>query len=91
MQIVAQTKIAFAGFMMLFISQIVYAIQNPSMAKMFVSNLVGFALVSMLGLYVINCSVVGHCDLYAWVVGYIVAALGVILVVVLIFKNMISS
>lgn len=91
MQIVAQTKIAFAGYIMLLISQLVFAFQNPSMAKMYIANMIGFALVSVLGLYVINCSVVGQCNVYAWIMGYLVAALGIIFIVMIIFKNMISS
>lgn len=91
MQIVTQTKIAFAGYALLLASQLVFAFQNPSLAKKYMINMVGFTLVAALGLYVINCSVVGHCDLYAWIMGYLVAGVGVIVIVMILFKNMISS
>lgn len=91
MQIVTQTKIAFGGYALLLGAQLIFAFQNPSLAKKYLINMVGFALVAALGLYVINCSVVGHCDLYAWIVGYLIGAIGVVAVVMLLFKNMISS
>ena len=85
-EIVPQTKIAFAGYILLLVAQIVYMIQNPNMITAFLPNVIGFLLVAILGLYVINCSVIGHCDLYAWIMGYLVAAVAVIVIVALIYK-----
>ena len=86
MNIVPQTKIAFAGYLLLFVAQIVYMLRNPDKAAAFLPNLIGFIIIAILGLYVINCSVVGHCNTYAWVMGYLVAAVAVVTIVMIIYK-----
>ncbi len=85
-KIVAQTKVAFVGYMLLLIAQIVYIVQKPDAIKVFIPNLLGFAVVAILGLYVINCSVLGSCNMYAWIMGYIIAVIGVVVVIGLIYK-----
>ena len=88
MQIVPQTKLAFLGYVILLIAQIVYLVQRPQSIKIFLPNMVGFIIIAILGLYVVNCSVVGQCNVYAWIVGYLVVALGVVAVVALLYKLM---
>jgi hypothetical protein len=87
-KIVSQTKVAFIGYMLLFVAQVVYIIQKPEAIKMFVPNLLGFAVVAILGLYVINCSVLGSCNMYAWIMGYLIAVLGVVVVIGVVYKMM---
>jgi hypothetical protein len=84
MEIVPQTKIAFVGFILLLASQLVFVLQHPN-GKQFLPNLVMFIIMATLGLYVINCTVVGHCTTYAWISGYFVAALGVFAILGLIY------
>jgi len=85
-QIVPQTKVAFIGYVILLVAQIVYLAQRPQSIKTFLPNLIGFIIIAILGLYVVNCSVVGHCNMYAWIVGYLVVALGIVAVVAIMYK-----
>lgn len=84
--IVTQTKIAFVGYLLLIIAQVVYLIQSPTSLKAFLPNLVGFTVLAVLGLYVINCSVLGSCHLYAWIMGYIIAVIGVVAAIAVVYK-----
>ena len=85
-RIAPQTKVAFVGYMLLLVAQVVYMINNPQNASMYLPNVIGFALVSVLGLYVVNCTVYGKCNAYAWIMGYLVAALGIVAVSMLVYK-----
>ena len=85
-QIVPQTKIAFIGYVLLLVAQIVFMIQKPQSVAAFLPNLIGFIIIAILGLYVVNCSVLGHCNMYAWIIGYVVVALGVLSVVALVWN-----
>jgi len=74
---VSQTKIALVGYILLLIAQLIFIIQGPQSMKQFAPNIIAFVIISVLGLYVINCTVVGSCNAYAWITGYIIAALGI--------------
>jgi hypothetical protein len=75
--VVPQTKIAFIGYILLFVAMVVVAVNKPDTFVAFLPNMVVFLVVAALGLYVINCTVVGKCNLYAWIVSYIVVVLGI--------------
>jgi len=84
--IVPQTKIAFIGYVMLTIAMIAgqYSSQSPvPMSPMFI---VMFAVLAVLGLYVINCTVLGKCNLYAWIVGYVLVVIGALSVLSVVMK-----
>ncbi len=83
--IVPQTKIAFIGFALLTIALIVSMIQNPELSGRFLINLIVNIATFVLALYVINCTVLGKCNMYAWIVSYIAVVLGIVSIVGLIF------
>ena len=86
--IVPQTKIAFIGFCLSILATFVFMIvQKMGLGKMVIALTLN-VLLAILSLYVINCTVVGKCNLYAWIVGYIVLTLGVFAVITLMMKMM---
>jgi hypothetical protein len=78
--IVPQTKIAFIGYILLLVAMIAFIIQQPLTLMYYVADLVGFVVITILGLYVINCTVLGHCNIYAWIMGYVIVIVGVLAV-----------
>lgn len=89
MQIAPQTKVAFVGYMLLIVAQVIYIVSNPQAGMRYLPNVIGFALVSLLGLYVVNCTVYGKCNIYAWVMGYLLAAFGIAAVSMVVYKMMV--
>lgn len=79
-KIATQTKIAFVGYLLLIVAQIVLALRNHVDIKVWLPTLIGYIIVAFLGLYVINCAVFGNCQLYSYIMGYTIAAIGVIFV-----------
>lgn len=78
--IVPQTKIAFIGYVLLLVAKIAAMMYSKDVSPMSILWLALFIVFAMLGLYVINCTVLGKCNLYAWIVGYVVAIIGIIAV-----------
>jgi hypothetical protein len=83
-QVAPQTKIAFIGFVLLVLSMVISMIQNPKLGSQFVINLVVNIASFVLALYVINCTVLGKCNMYAWIISYVAVVLGIISIVGLI-------
>ena len=87
--IVPQTKIAFIGYVLLVVAIIVMMIQDKGenmLPKITIPVLVTYVLMAALGLYVINCTVLGHCNLYAWIMGYVLVVIGVLAVITVLMK-----
>ena len=87
--IVPQTKIAFIGYVLLAVAIIAMMIQDKGenmLPKMTIPVFVTYILMSALGLYVINCTVLGHCNLYAWIMGYVMVVIGVLAVITVLMK-----
>lgn len=78
MVVVPQTKIAFIGYLLILIAMLLSYIKSPSVKGLV--TMIFYALLFILGLYVINCTVVGKCNLYAWIAGYVVAVIGIIII-----------
>jgi hypothetical protein len=85
MIIVPQTKVAFIGFSLLTIALVVSMVQNPKISGRYIINIIVNIATFALALYVINCTVLGRCNMYAWIVSYIAVALGIVSIVGLIF------
>lgn len=85
--IVPQTKIAFIGYLLLFVAQVLLVLQNNQNieSRHYVFSLV-YILSAILGLYVINCTVLGKCNLYAWIMGYILLIIGILVVLTIIMQ-----
>lgn len=85
--IVPQTKIAFIGYILLAVAKIVMIMQDKGeMNPMTIPIFFIYILIAALGLYVINCTVLGHCNLYAWIMGYVLVVIGVIAVITVMMK-----
>lgn len=85
-QIVPQTKIAFVGYLLILIAMMIYLLQQPSNFMVYLPQIIAYVLVYILSLYIINCTVLGKCNLYAWIMSYIVLVIAIIVVLGLIFK-----
>jgi len=81
--IAPQTKIALMGYILILISKIIFLIKNPDSG--FIPFVILYILTAALGLYVLNCTVVGKCHIYAWLVSYIVSIVGMFFIVWLLY------
>jgi hypothetical protein len=90
MQIVAQTKVALVGYVLLLVSQLILLFKKNTKAVSFVPSIVLFVLMGVLGLYVINCVVLGSCLTYAWIMSGILVGAGVLFAIfsLFIFKKL---
>jgi hypothetical protein len=85
--IVPQTKIAFIGYLLLLVAQVIMMYTNQtSFNKQSTLFFIVYILAATLGLYVINCTVLGKCNLYAWIMGYVLLILGIIVVLSIVYK-----
>jgi hypothetical protein len=85
--IVPQTKIAFIGYVLLAVAKIIMMMQDKGpMPPMAIPIFAVYLIIAALGLYVINCTVLGHCNLYAWIMGYVLVVIGVLAVVTVLMK-----
>lgn len=84
--IVPQTKIAFIGYILILISMVIAHVTGSNKFPWSMSFLIMYVVLAILGLYVINCTVLGHCNLYAWIMGYVLVVLGALAVLSLLMK-----
>lgn len=84
-----QTKLAAVGYIMLVVA---YALAlSSSTVKLPPSasaNLVALVISIPIVLYGLNCAVVGKCEKYAWIYGYIIFSWGFLFLLLLIFSLM---
>lgn len=81
--LVPQAKLAFIGYVLVLLSMIVAASYSWSSEKLV--NILFYVIIGILGIYVTNCTVVGQCNLYAWVNGYLLLAVGIFTIIYLVF------
>jgi hypothetical protein len=74
--IAPQTKVMLVGYILIFTALVLASSENSQLS---ISSLMIFIIVSILGMYVLNCTVVGHCHIYAWIISYIFAIIGIML------------
>jgi len=73
-----QARIAAIGYFLVFASMLVTSLYTKSITSgKVLASIVFYVLISALSLYVLNCTVTGKCIIYAWVVGWLVVALGI--------------
>ena len=84
--IAPQTRIAFVGVVLLLIVQIVMAILNPVNVRVIMPMMFVQAIVFLIAVYAVNCTVVGKCNLYAWITSYLFVVLGLMAVIITLFK-----
>jgi hypothetical protein len=85
--IAPQTKIAFIGYILLIVAQLIFIYKQPNNGQ-YTPNIVAFVILAALGLYIINCTVVGHCHIYAYIIGYLIVAVAVLAVFGLVYMMM---
>ena len=76
-----QTKLALTGYGILLLVQAGLFLSPTNTTKTWaaaISGFIFFALFSVLSLYVINCTVVGHCEVYAWIISYLLVGVSVV-------------
>lgn len=83
--IAPQTKVALMGYILILLAKILFIIQQPTGVK-FAPFIMLYVVTAALGLYVLNCTVVGKCNLYAWIVSYIVSIVGMFFIVWLLYS-----
>ena len=75
--IVPQTKVALIGYLILLVGMLVATFFSKSNVATIGSTII-FVLISALSLYILNCTVLGHCIVYAWVMAILVVIMGVV-------------
>lgn len=87
--LVQQANIAALGFSVLALSLIVGFILNGNRAMLteFLFRVGMFVVISTISVYAINCTIVGSCHLFAWVLGYVIAVFGTTAVVASLFMR----
>ena len=82
-----QTELALIGYGLMFISILAITISSKMKGVPInvTTNLVLMTLTIPLTLYIINCTVVGGCVLYAWIHAYVALAMGIMMSIGAIF------
>lgn len=83
--IAPQTKVALMGYILILLSKVIFLIKNPNGGAGLMPFIMLYILTAALGLYVLNCTVVGKCHLYAWLTSYIVSIIGMFFIVWLLY------
>ncbi len=72
-----QAKLFSLGYLMLFVSMIMTVIIKKTFNTTIMLAVFVNVVVFIISVYVVNCTVTGGCNIYAWVVAYILIVLGV--------------
>lgn len=81
MIITPQTKLAFLGYVLLVIVMIIQLVQQQGQPINKIVYVCVYVVIASIVLYGINCTVLGRCNMYAWMVAYILIILGLVSVV----------
>lgn len=86
-------KLAMYGYLALLISMVLSFVMtgNRQLWLNVLTRLGFFVIAAAISVYVINCTIVGACHLYAWVVGYVIAVLGTVTVLMMLFKGILKA
>ncbi len=83
-----QALVAIIGYIIIAVAMLVSFMNGTKeMLGSLLFRFAVFCLMAALSVYVINCTVVGSCHLYAWVMGYAIAVFGTIAVIVALLKK----
>ena len=76
--IAPQTKIVFVAFVLIVITKLILFARTDivTASPMTIFTFVYFVMVGILGLYVTNCTVLGSCNLFAWIMAYVYLTVG---------------
>lgn len=74
-----QTQVAVVGYGLIFISVAAIALTTKAPYRgNAMANLLAMLITIPIALYVINCTVVGGCQIYAWIHAYLALGVGVL-------------
>jgi hypothetical protein len=85
-KVAPQTIIAFWGYVILLIAMVISLFVGGKPITAGLISTVVYVGVSILSLYVLNCTVVGSCNVYAWIMSYVIVSLAVIALIFTAFK-----
>lgn len=74
-----QAKLFALGYLLIYISIIMTMVTTKMYSNASIVSLIANFLVFILSVYVVNCTVTGNCNFYAWFVAYLFVAIGIIL------------
>ena len=83
--IAPQTKVATMGYVLILLANAIFLIQNPGKNKEFLPMIFLFLVAAVISIYVLNCTVVGNCHVYAWIMSYIISILGMFFIAAIIY------
>jgi hypothetical protein len=87
-QIVPQTKVAAIGYFFIFMSSlIVLNVLQPELRRYYGVKILILAISIPITLYGINCTVIGKCETYAWIYGYLLFSYGLLTILLLLFSS----
>lgn len=85
--IAPQTKIAFIGYLLIILAKLLIAFQSKvNINSLHILFLVAYLIVITISLYAINCTILGSCHTYAWIVSYLILGFGLISIVLYMTK-----
>jgi uncharacterized membrane protein len=79
-----QARLAALGYSLIVIAMIVMIIISNGEKGVAIARLATYIIISIISIYAVNCTVVGSCNLYAWIVGYLMIIMGLVVVTTLI-------
>lgn len=81
--IAPQTKIAFIGYLLIILAKLLLVFQSSfTIENKHILFLFGYLIVIAISLYAINCTILGSCHTYAWIVSYIILGFGLFSIVI---------
>lgn len=83
--IAPQTKVATMGYVLILLANAVFFIQNPVKSKQYLPLIFLFLISAVISIYVLNCTVVGSCHVYAWIMSYLIGILGILFIFSIIY------
>lgn len=81
-----QTVIAFWGYVLLLIAMVISLFVGGKPLTAGVVSTIVYVGVAILSLYVLNCTVVGKCNVYAWIMSYVIVSIAVVVLILAAFK-----
>jgi hypothetical protein len=85
-----QAKLYALGYILLLLTMIIAMMNKKLTSVSFITYLLFNIVVFILSVYVINCTVVGRCFIYAWIMAYIMIIFSIVVainVLVALFKK----
>jgi hypothetical protein len=73
-----QAKLYSIGYLLVFVSMLMVVIIKRIFTKEIIISLIINIIIFIISVYVVNCTVTGNCNVYAWIIAYILVAFGIL-------------